>query len=183
MVSTHTYEADVIKKQPPADKAAATTDPNTCCRQTVSTTESIKRAFENHLRFTLAKDQYSSNDHDRYVALAMAVRDRLVDRWIRTSQTYHDRNVKRVYYLSMEYLIGRSMGNNVINLGMEPAVVGALEALGLDWAAVRDIEHDAGLGNGRLGRLAACFLDSMATLDLPGYGYGIRYEYGIFRQT
>ena len=172
-----------MKKPPSEDKAAPTTGSNASCPQMISTTDSIKCAFESHLRFTLAKDQYSSNDHDRYVALAMTVRDRLVDRWIRTSQTYHDRNVKRVYYLSMEYLIGRSMGNNVINLGMEPAVMGALEELELDWGTVRDIEHDAGLGNGGLGRLAACFLDSMATLELPGYGYGIRYEYGIFRQT
>ena len=126
-----------MKKQPPAaEKNALATGPDVRSRQMVSTTESLKRAFENHLRFTLAKDQYSSNDHDRYVALAMTVRDRLVDRWIRTSQTYHDHNVKRIYYLSMEYLIGRSMGNNVINLGMEPAVVGALNDLGLDWLSL-----------------------------------------------
>jgi starch phosphorylase len=146
------------------------------------TVEAIKTAFGKHLKYTLAKDHFSATDHDRYFALAMTVRDRLIERWIQTSQTYHDRNVKRVYYLSMEYLIGRAMGNNVINLRMDQAVTEALAELKLDWNYLRDLENDAGLGTGGLGRLAACFLDSMATLELPGYGYGVRYDYGIFRQ-
>ena len=145
--------------------------------------EAIKRSFKNHLKFSLAKDRYSATDYDKYFALSLAVRDRLVDGWIKTSQTYHDEDVKRTYYLSMEYLMGRALGNNVINLGMEDAVRQALDDLDLDWHFLRDLERDAGLGNGGLGRLAACFLDSLATLELPGYGYGIRYDYGIFRQV
>ena len=144
--------------------------------------ESVKKSFLNHLKYTLAKDEYSATDHDRYFALSMTVRDLLIERWIQTSQAYYKSDAKRVYYLSMEYLMGRALGNNVINLGIETAVREALEELGLDWGFLRDLERDAGLGNGGLGRLAACFLDSLATLELPGYGYGIRYDYGIFRQ-
>ena len=148
----------------------------------LETVEAIKRGFENHLKYSLAKDQFTATDHDRYYALALTVRDRLVERWIQTHQTYFRKNAKRVYYLSMEYLIGRAMGNNVINLGLDRMVTQAMQELNLDWNYLRDLERDAGLGNGGLGRLAACFLDSMATLELPGYGYGIRYDYGIFRQ-
>ncbi|MBI5723984.1 MAG: glycogen/starch/alpha-glucan phosphorylase [Planctomycetes bacterium] len=144
--------------------------------------ESIKRGFCNHLRYDLALDDYTATSHDKYLALAGAVRDRLVERWITTQQTYYDRNAKRIYYLSMEFLIGRSLGNNVSNLKMDPAVGQAMEELSLRWEELRDEELDAGLGNGGLGRLAACFLESMATMDLPSYGYGIRYEHGIFRQ-
>ncbi len=149
----------------------------------LNTPEAIKLSFQNHLKYTLAKDNYSATQHDRYYALAMAVRDRLIERWIQTSQTYYKRNVKRVYYLSMEYLIGRSMGTNVLNLQLDASVNQAMKELDLDWEKLRDVERDAGLGNGGLGRLAACFLDSMATLELPGYGYGVRYDYGIFRQS
>ncbi len=144
--------------------------------------EAIKLSFQNHLKYTLAKDQYSATAHDRFYALAMTVRDRLIERWIQTQQTYYKKNVKRIYYLSMEYLIGRAMGTNVVNLRLDKNVVQAMNELGLDWFQLRDVESDAGLGNGGLGRLAACFLDSMATLELPGYGYGVRYDYGIFRQ-
>jgi glycogen phosphorylase len=135
-----------------------------------------------HIRHTLAKDQFSATEMDRYLALAMTVRDRLADQWSKTSQTYHQEDVKRVYYLSLEYLLGRSFANNVINLGLEGPVRDAVKSLGMTWEQVVGLEHDAGLGNGGLGRLAACFIDSMATLGLPGYGYGIRYDYGIFRQ-
>jgi len=148
----------------------------------LSSAEAIKRSYRHHLKYTLAKDGYSATDHDRYYALALAIRDRLVARWMQTSVVYHEKNVKRAYYLSMEYLIGRLMGNNVINLKAEDAVRKAMGDLGLSWDDMRDVERDAGLGNGGLGRLAACFLDSMATLALPGYGYGVRYDYGIFRQ-
>jgi starch phosphorylase len=147
------------------------------------TADAIRDGFLLHLKYTLAKDEFSATDHDKYYALALAIRDRLVDRWIATSQTYHRQKAKRAYYLSMEYLIGRAMGNNVINLQADGAVREAMESLGLSWDALREVERDAGLGNGGLGRLAACFLDSLATLQLPGYGYGVRYDYGIFRQT
>ena len=117
------------------------------------------------------------------IILALAVRDQLVDRWIATQQTHHKKNVKRVYYLSLEFLIGRMMGNNVINLRMEDICRTAMSQEGLDWEDLREYEIDAGLGNGGLGRLAACFLDSIATLDLPAVGYGLRYDFGIFKQN
>ena len=145
--------------------------------------ESIKADFAHHLEHTLARDRYTATPHDRYLALAMAVRDRLVERWIKTQQTHHRRQVKRVYYLSLEYLPGRSLGNNVINLGIEQAVEKAMADLGLDWVELRDQELDAGLGNGGLGRLAACFMESLATMQIPAMGYGLRYDYGIFRQV
>ena len=144
--------------------------------------ESLRQDFEHHLRRTLAKDRYTATDRDRYFALALAVRDRLVERWIATQQTHHKRNVKRIYYLSLEFLIGRLLGNNVINLKLEDSCSQAMAELGLDWEALRDREVDAGLGNGGLGRLAACFLDSMSTLGLPAIGYGLRYDFGIFNQ-
>ena len=144
--------------------------------------ESLRRDFEHHLRRTLAKDRYTATDRDRYFALALAVRDRLVERWIATQQTHHKRNVKRIYYLSLEFLIGRLLGNNVINLQLEDSCRQAMAEIGLDWESLRDHEVDAGLGNGGLGRLAACFLDSMSTLGLPAIGYGLRYDFGIFNQ-
>lgn len=145
--------------------------------------EQLRRDFERHLRRTLAKDRYSATDRDRYFALALTVRDRLIDRWTATQQTHHKNNVKRVYYLSLEFLIGRLLGNNVINLGMEATCRSAMLELGLRWEDLRDHEVDAGLGNGGLGRLAACFLDSMSTLNLPAVGYGLRYDFGIFNQS
>jgi glycogen phosphorylase len=144
--------------------------------------DSLIRSFNYHLGYTLAKDQYTATNQDRYQALALAVRDRLVGRWIQTQQGYHKQNVKRICYLSLEFLIGRAMGNNVINLLLEETCREAMTRLGLDWDVLRDVESDAALGNGGLGRLAACFLDSMATLKLPALGYGIRYDYGIFKQ-
>ena len=154
-----------------------------CSGKRDNSVEAIKCSYLNHLKYSLAKDEFSATDHDRYYALALAIRDRLVDGWIRTSVTYHKTGAKRAYYLSMEYLIGRAMGNNVINLQVDDNVRQAMADLGLSWDFLRDLERDAGLGNGGLGRLAACFLDSLATLQLPGYGYGVRYDYGIFRQT
>ncbi len=142
----------------------------------------IDRSTDNHMRFTLAVDKFSATDHDKYMALSLAVRDQLVDQWSKTSQNYYVNDAKRVYYLSLEYLLGRAFTNNIINLGLEDDVRKTVEKVGLKWEDVVDMERDAGLGNGGLGRLAACFLDSMATMALPGYGYGIRYDYGIFRQ-
>jgi starch phosphorylase len=144
--------------------------------------DSLIKSYHFHLSCTLAKDQYTATNQDRYHALALAVRDRLVGRWINTQQQYHHQNVKRICYLSLEFLIGRAMGNNVICLGLEDTCREAMKRLGLDWDVLRDVEVDAALGNGGLGRLAACFLDSMATLKLPAIGYGIRYDYGVFKQ-
>ncbi len=123
-----------------------------------------------------------SDQRQRFEAVAWALRDLLSQRWLKTDATYERANPKQVYYLSMEFLIGRSLANNILNLRVEPVVREAMEREKLDWAQLVETEPDAGLGNGGLGRLAACFLDSMATLQLPAIGYGLRYEYGIFRQ-
>lgn len=150
--------------------------------QTNGSAHRLTRAAGDHLRFSLAKDSYSQTERDKYYSVALAVRDQMVDDWSRTSQTYHKADVKRVYYLSLEYLLGRALTNNIINLDLEADTKAALNALGMSMEDAVEMERDAGLGNGGLGRLAACFLDSLATLQLPGYGYGIRYDYGIFRQ-
>ncbi|KAI1295494.1 Glycogen phosphorylase [Halotydeus destructor] len=142
----------------------------------------VKNSFNRHLHYTLCKDRNVSTTRDYYQALAHTVRDQLVSRWIRTQQHYYEHDPKRVYYLSLEYYIGRSLTNTMINLGIQSEVDEAIYQLGLDIEELEDMEDDAGLGNGGLGRLAACFLDSMATLGIAGYGYGIRYEYGIFAQ-
>ncbi|MBV8220101.1 MAG: glycogen/starch/alpha-glucan family phosphorylase, partial [Solirubrobacterales bacterium] len=120
---------------------------------------------------------------ERYEAIARSVRDVLSQRWHRTERTYDRENPKRVYYLSMEFLIGRSLGNNIVNLRIDPMVQRLIDEKHVDALAAFEEEPDAGLGNGGLGRLAACFLDSMATMQLPAMGYGLRYEYGIFKQT
>lgn len=144
--------------------------------------ESLKADIQRHLKYTLAKDEYSSTKWDLYQSVVLSVMDRLHERWIDTQQFYYKKDVKRVYYISMEYLIGRLLDNALINLGILDQTKEALEALGINYEEIRDAEWDAGLGNGGLGRLAACFLDSMASLGIPGYGYGIRYDYGIFYQ-
>ncbi|MFP4475748.1 MAG: glycogen/starch/alpha-glucan phosphorylase [Desulfatibacillaceae bacterium] len=144
--------------------------------------KSIQLSFASHLEYALGKDQYTCTLRDLYESLALAVRDRLIERWIRTQQTYYNEDVKRVYYLSAEFLMGRVLMNNIINLGMYAETREAMEELHLDLDHIAGQEPDMGLGNGGLGRLAACFLDSMATLGIPAYGYGIRYEYGIFDQ-
>ena len=144
--------------------------------------ESFRKAFTDHIHHTLARNSATVTDHEKFLAVAYAVRDRLVDRWIKTQETYYQKDVKRVYYLSLEFLIGRTLGNSVLNLDVESAVTEALDELGMTLEELREQEVDAGLGNGGLGRLAACFLDSMATLELPATGMGIRYEYGMFSQ-
>src|SRR3954469_21945333 len=139
--------------------------------------------YERHLMFDNVADRAALGPRERYEAVARSVRDVLSQRWVRTEQTYERENPKRVYYLSMEFLIGRSLSNNILNLRLDSAVRRAGDDMGLDWLAVLEQEPDAGLGNGGLGRLAACFIDSMATMRLPAMGYGLRYEYGIFKQT
>ncbi|MFW6180540.1 MAG: glycogen/starch/alpha-glucan phosphorylase [Spirochaetota bacterium] len=143
---------------------------------------SLQLAFVNHLEFSQQKDEYSATPNDLFRSLALAVRDRLVERWVDTQQTYYRRPAKRVYYLSLEFLMGRALGNALLALGIGGSAERAMRELGLSLEELEELEYDAGLGNGGLGRLAACFLDSMATLGLPAYGYGIRYEYGIFFQ-
>ena len=130
----------------------------------------------------LGRDQNCKSSHYPYQALVMAVRDRLMERWKRTRYAYEEQDCRHAYYLSLEFLMGRALNNALMNLGLTPATETALHRLGLDMEELIDTEHDAGLGNGGLGRLAACFLDSCATLQLPVMGYGIRYEYGMFRQ-
>ena len=151
-------------------------------RRVEMSVEGLKEDFAWHLRYSLAKDESLATPRDQYTAFAHAVRDRIVERWINTQAEYHTQNTKRVYYLSLEFLIGRLLGNNVINLKADQLCRDALKEYGIDWNSLRDYESDAGLGNGGLGRLAACYLDSMSTLDLAGMGYGLRYDYGIFRQ-
>ncbi|KAK9869928.1 hypothetical protein WA026_006025 [Henosepilachna vigintioctopunctata] len=148
----------------------------------VEDVNAIKKTFNRHLHYTLVKDRNVATTRDYYFALAHTVRDHLVSRWIRTQQHYYEKDPKRVYYLSLEFYMGRSLQNTMINIGIQSPVDEALYQLGLDIEELEELEEDAGLGNGGLGRLAACFLDSMATLGMAAYGYGIRYEYGIFAQ-
>jgi len=135
-----------------------------------------------HARYSLGKKWTDLSERDRFLAAALAVRDRLVDRMLETEDRYRDADAKRLYYLSLEFLMGRSLGNNLQNLGLYDLFREELLKAGMDLEEVRAEECDAALGNGGLGRLAACFLDSLATLDLPGFGYGINYEYGLFKQ-
>jgi glycogen phosphorylase len=143
----------------------------------------IIQALENHLRYTSFKTSAAATPRDWYATTANTVRDHVVERWVHTSEAYFERDPKRVYYLSLEFLIGRMLSNAALNLGIEPEVREGLKTLGQEMENVVELETDAALGNGGLGRLAACFLDSMATMDIPGIGYGIRYEYGMFRQS
>lgn len=143
---------------------------------------SISNQFAEHLEFTLVKDRITVTKDDAYYALSLAVRDRMVRRWLRTQREYHIKDPKRVYYLSLEYLMGRLLGNALINLDYYEECRELLKKDGYNLEEIKEYEHDMGLGNGGLGRLAACYLDSMATLQLPAFGYGIRYEYGIFSQ-
>lgn len=147
-----------------------------------SDVKSLKKSFQNHLLYSQAKDKYSATDWDSYKSIALLTRDRLIERWITTQQSYYAEDAKRVYYLSLEFLVGRTLGNSLINLGLDKNAGIALKELGYNLEESAEVESDAGLGNGGLGRLAACFMDSMATLELPCYGYGIRYEFGIFFQ-
>jgi starch phosphorylase len=139
--------------------------------------------YERHLVFDRVIDPRVATARERFDAVSRSVRDILSQRWVLTKATYERENAKRIYYLSLEFLIGRSLSNNVSNLLLDPVVQQAAEEKHIDWLGLVDQEPDAGLGNGGLGRLAACFLDSMATMQLPATGYGLRYEYGMFRQS
>src|SRR6266849_7054698 len=139
--------------------------------------------YERHLLFDDIVAPAAAGAREQFEAAARSARDILSQRWVRTESTYDRENPKRLDYLSMEFLIGRSLSNNVTNLLLDPYVKRAASQRNLDWLELIEQEPDAGLGNGGLGRLAACFLDSMATIQLPAMGYGLRYEYGIFKQT
>jgi starch phosphorylase len=147
-----------------------------------SSTESMKTSILNHLRLTLARHPQSATPDEWWTATCYAVRDRILDRYMKTQAVHHEQKVRRAYYLSLEYLMGRLLVNNLHNAGLFDQTRAALTELGQDFNEVCDEEADMGLGNGGLGRLAACFLDSLATLDLPAVGYGIHYEFGLFRQ-
>ncbi len=142
----------------------------------------LRQAFLDHIEFTRGTSYDSSTTYDKYLAVAISDRDRLAQAWVRTQRRYNAANAKRAYYLSAEYLLGRALGNNLINLSLWDTAQEALREAGVDLSSLLEMEPDAGLGNGGLGRLAACFLDSLATLGMPGMGYGIRYEFGIFTQ-
>ncbi len=144
---------------------------------------SIKHSLANRMIYTVGKDSYTATQRDWLHAVAYMIRDRLTERWMETMRTHFSSDAKRVYYFSLEFLIGRSLTNSLLNLGFYEEAEATLRELGMDLEEIAELEFDAALGNGGLGRLAACFLDSLATLRLPGYGYGIRYEYGMFRQA
>ncbi len=141
-----------------------------------------RRTILNHLTYSLSKDMYSATERDKYNAIVLSVRTQLVKKWIKTQQYYYNVDAKRLYYLSLEFLLGRLLKNYLINLELVDEYKEAVDVLAISLEDALEYEWDAGLGNGGLGRLAACFLDSMATLQYPCYGYGIRYEYGIFTQ-
>ncbi|MDT0176178.1 glycogen phosphorylase [Enterobacter sp. BRE11] len=147
------------------------------------TVEALKHSIAYKLMFTIGKDPSVANQHDWLNASLLAVRDRMVERWLRSSRAQLSQDVRQVYYLSMEFLLGRTLGNALMAMGIYDDLNQALDEMGLNLADLMEEENDPGLGNGGLGRLAACFLDSLATLGLPGRGYGIRYDYGMFRQN
>jgi starch phosphorylase len=143
---------------------------------------SIAEDLRHYFNRMLGRDNLGSGDYYAYTALSLALRDRMMERWKKTQHAYDEEDCRRTYYLSLEFLMGRALGNAMLNLELEEASREALGKLALSLEEIADREHDAGLGNGGLGRLAACFLDSCATLQLPVQGYGLRYEYGMFRQ-
>ncbi len=145
-------------------------------------TDSLANDFQRYFSHTLGRDRRCNSSHYPYAALVLALRDRLMERWKATRESHEDADCKRTHYMSLEFLMGRALGNAVLNLGLEKETEETLTRFGIDMEEIIETENDAGLGNGGLGRLAACFLDSCATLQLPVVGYGIRYEYGMFRQ-
>ena len=150
--------------------------------RTGTSIETLRRAMADHLFYTLGRTAASATRQDIYLAIALTVRDRLVHRWLNTAETYLKQDVRIVCYLSAEFLMGPQLANNLVSLELYKQFDKALEQSGVDLRDILDQEEEPGLGNGGLGRLAACYLDSMATLDIPAVGYGIRYEFGIFDQ-
>src|SRR5574337_1130201 len=155
--------------------------PDMGSRETL-TVSAFQNAIHYHARYSLGKKWESCSSRELFTAVAFAVRDRIIDRMLDTEDRYQRTDPKRLYYLSMEFLIGQSLRNNLSNLGMLDLCRDALRKMGVDLEELLEDECEAGLGNGGLGRLAACFLDSLATMSMPAYGYGINYEYGLFKQ-
>src|SRR5262249_42286801 len=142
----------------------------------------IENSIRWHLRYSLGKAWKDVTPHDVFTAVALVTRDTMVDVMLETQDRHRRQDAKYLYYLSIECLMGQSLGNNLRNLGIRALCREALSRIGFDLDSLEDSERDAALGNGGLGRLAACFLDSLATLAMPAFGYGINYEYGLFRQ-
>src|ERR1700687_4254923 len=149
---------------------------------TAAIAKTLREAIERHVRYTLVRSLDHLTPAELLIPVSLAVRDLFVDRMLATGKRYKQADAKHLYYLSMEFLMGRLLGDTVCNLRLYEVLDGVLDSFGIRLEAVLESEADAGLGNGGLGRLAACFLESLATLDMPGYGYGIDYEYGMFRQ-
>jgi starch phosphorylase len=162
-------------------KSPKNEQPKNCPEQTV-TTEALRKGFLRHLHYTLGASHLQQSDRERYLSFSLALRDQLIQRWIDTQDSYHLAKTRRVYYLSMEFLMGRMLDNNASNLLCRDTCREMLQEQKLCWEDMQEFERDPGLGNGGLGRLAACFLDSAATMGLPCQGYGLRYDYGLFRQ-
>ncbi len=173
------------EQQPPASDGAATKDESGPLARygcgPIQFSGSDNTFYERRLIFDKVIEPAAATLRDQFEVFALSVRDVLSQRWVLTTETYASENPKRIYYLSMEYLLGRSLGNNIVNLMLEREAEQTVIQKQIDWLGVLEQEPDPGLGNGGLGRLAACFLDSMATLQLPAMGYGLRYEYGVFR--
>ncbi|MEN8200281.1 MAG: glycogen/starch/alpha-glucan phosphorylase [Thermodesulfobacteriota bacterium] len=170
----------MIPEQRPAQSTGRGGNP--CGSLTSTTVEGLKMNIFRHVMSSQGRDPGRAGKGDIYKALAYTLRDIMTEKWIKTQKSYYEKGKKRVYYLSLEFLIGRSLHNSIINLGIYGQVKQAVEELGYDLSVLAEEEEDAALGNGGLGRLAACFMDSFATLKIPAYGYGIRYEYGLFNQ-
>ncbi|MEN8661669.1 MAG: glycogen/starch/alpha-glucan phosphorylase [Lentimonas sp.] len=183
MTQTATKSKKTARKKAAVKKGSAPESAAKSFRFEVdSTKESMKTSILNHLRYTLARHQESATKDEWWTATCLAVRDRLLERFMKTQEVHDKKKVRRAYYLSLEYLMGRLLINNLHNAGLFQQTRDAITELGQDFTEIADEEADMGLGNGGLGRLAACFLDSLATLDLPAIGYGIHYEFGLFRQ-
>ncbi len=161
-------------KEPPMPSAKTSSDSNIV--------EDLKASILRQLQLNLARSAKSASSQEVWTAVCLAVRERIMERYMKTQQTHLESDVRRVHYLSLEYLMGRLLNSNLCNLEIRQPLEQALEELGFDFPELCEEEHDMGLGNGGLGRLAACFLDSMATMDLPAIGYGIHYQYGLFKQ-
>jgi glycogen phosphorylase len=167
-----------------SEKKASTSKTSTTKKSTtLPKLTPIKQALRSHLVYSCFKTDLVATPRDWYHAAAYTVRDHVVERWVETSNKYYEQDPKRVYYLSLEFLIGRMLSNAALNLGVQDELRAGLATLGRNMESAAEMENDAALGNGGLGRLAACFLDSMATMNIPATGYGIRYDYGMFKQA